>query len=354
MVLQLKKNVAVFSAFKANHYAAAMRSLLLDEDGKKRSFNDFRKEAQKIDPKYNQLWLEAEYNMAIRQSRSAKQWQKFEAQKELYPNLEYMPSRSATPSDAHRKLWGTIKPIDDEFWNTAMPPSRWNCKCWVKQTEDKPTSKEVDAPEPLPGIAGNSGKSGMIFTATHAFISKLSKMEKEEVRKELNQLRESNNETIILKVGDGTVVIPINAHESDFKNNVLYASEVVKKYGGEFFINSHSEKLKVKNPEFKYRNTIGDLTTIEGENPKKYVRNTFDKLKKGNQLGEFRKAFLSMDFQGKLNESNYFETLKFLNGKMGNNQKVQFVILKNKKKIVILNNNTTFNEKLQLLKKELL
>lgn len=361
MVLQLKKNVAVFSAFKANHYAAAMRSLLLDEDGKKRSFNDFRKEAQKIDPKYNQLWLEAEYNMAIRQARSAKQWQKFEAQKGVFPNLEYMPSRSATPSDAHRQYYGVILSIDDPFWDTALPPSRWNCKCWVKQTKDDTNAPDIEAPEQLPGIAGNSGKSKMIFTASHAFIRSLSKQDKDGVRKKLIKLRELDNEYIEYKVGNNAVVIHVNADGLDLYSNTKSSKNVVKKYKTDMFINEHSLVDFKKNPELTFKNVIGDRAQFDGGDLRQHIQNVisgkFGKNKKKNQLRGYDEAFVLFDLQGKLKKEDIQGGLAKLKGCFNQNKNLKFVFIENNDKVLRIDafeDLETFKKILVKIEKELL
>lgn len=194
LIDQLKENVAVFSAFKSWRQSGELLASLLDSDGNKRTFADFAKEAAKIDAEYNRNWLEAEYNMAIRQARTAVQWKDFEAAKNVYPNLEYKASRSANPRDAHKAWYGLIKPIDDAFWDTAMPPNGWGCKCWVQQTKADADTKQVDAPEPIKGIAGNAGKTGQVFSKDHPYME-VSKEEKKVVEKEYKRLIKDRSNT---------------------------------------------------------------------------------------------------------------------------------------------------------------
>jgi len=352
MVYQLKNNVAVFSAFKANNYGATMRSLLVDQDGKKRTWGEFKKEANQIDPKYNQLWLAAEYNLATRQARTAQQWQDFKRDQDVYPNLEYMPSRSANPRDAHKKFYGIILPIDDPFWDSATPPNGWGCKCWLKQSRSEITTGEIEAPLTIPGIEGNSGKAGRVFSPSHPFITAVKKQDKPAVKEAFNKMRSELSDVIEMKVGKNAVVIPTNADSRDIFENVSFAKLVVKQLKKDMLINSHAEGKK--NPEFTFNKTIGDLTTMDGKNPVNYIRNTFDKLKPNGQLGSQKKCFLAMDFDGKLKESNYFEVARFLNGKMLNNPKLKFTILKNGDNVIMITDKMDFNEKLLLIKKELL
>lgn len=353
MVHQLKTNLAVFSAFKSNHYASAMRSLLVDETGTKRTYSDFRTEAMKIDPKYNQIWLAAEYNMATRQARSAEQWQKFQRDQDIYPNLEYMPSRSPNQRDSHAQWYGLILPIDDPFWDTAMPPSQgWGCKCWVRQTRVEITTGKKEPPLPIPGIEGNAGKTGRVFSPSHPFITAVDKADRSAVKTAFQKYRSNLSDVIEMKVGKNSVIISANAHDSDLLGNIKFSQTVVKKFKKDMYINAHAENQK--NPEFTFNKTVGDMTKFEGKDPVKYIRNTFEKLKPKNQLGGIDKCFLGMDFDGKLNTDNYFDAVRFLNGKMINNPKMKFGILKNGDNMIMITDKMDFSEKMTLIKKELL
>ncbi len=354
MVQQLKTNIAVFAAFKANHYGTTMRTLLVDEKGTKRTYGEFRKEAIKIDPKYNQQWLAAEYNMATRQARSADQWQRFKRDQDVYPNLEYMPSRSPNQRDSHTKWYGIVLPIDDPFWDTAMPPSQgWGCKCWVRQSNAPATSKEPEAPLSLPGIEGNAGKAGRVFSASHPFITAVSKADKPAVKKAFQEYKANLSDIIEMKVGkNNAVIIKTNASSGDLLENVNFAQAVVKKYRKNMIINSHAENKK--NPEFTYNKVIGDMTKFEGSDPVKYVKNTFGKLQPKAQLGGLKECFLALDFDGKMNAKNYYDTIRLINGRMVSNPKVKFIIAKNGDKMAMLTDKMDFYKKIALIKKELL
>ena len=194
LIDQLKQNVAVFSAFKSWRQSGEILASLLDEKGNKRTFAEFAKEAAKIDAEYNRNWLEAEYNMAIRQARTAVQWKDFEDAASIYPNLEYKPSRSANQRDSHKTWYGLIKPISDPFWDTAMPPNGWGCKCWVQQTKSAADTTKVEAPEHIKGIAGNAGKTGQVFSKDHPYME-VPKDEKKIVEKEFKRLLKDRSNT---------------------------------------------------------------------------------------------------------------------------------------------------------------
>lgn len=340
MVLQLKQNIAVFSAFKSHSQQAEIHSLLVDENNKQRSFNDFRTEALKIDSKYNQQWLSAEYNLATRQARSAKQWQGFESKKDIYPNLQYMASRSAKQRDAHKQYYGKIFSIDDSIWDTIMPPNGWGCKCWVQQTrDDAPKYDGIEPLQPIPGIAGNSGKSGMIFTATHPYVSNSDKIDKEQIKQQLPILKAQNVELINVKVGKNTLSISTLADQSDLRDNIDFIAPFIKQLKKDFGIRGHitGKDLKVKNPEFNQSNLIGDMTKLGSKALNKYVDNSFDKLRKGGQLRD-QNCFLGLDFKGSLKSSNFDITIGQLYSKMERYKNLKYVLLSNGDKILKFDN----------------
>jgi Phage Mu protein F like protein len=357
MLLQLKSNIAVFSAFKSHAQSLDYFDALIDQDGKKRSWSNFRKEALKIDANYNQTWLETEYNMAIRQARSAEQWQQFVRDQDVYPNLEYMPSRSANPSELHKRYYGMIKPISDPIWDTLTPPSRWNCKCWLQQSRDAISTGEYTAPEPVKGIEGNSGKSGRIFSADHPYVTRMSSGDKAMIKTEINKLRDEHTELIRVKIDKKNLIVHINADQEDLGPNVDYLQAYIKKQKVDAQINAHSFAPNVKNPEFTVRKVVGDRTQFNGDNIRNYVQNTFSsKLGSKGQLRDQKKAFIALDFLNKLNEDNIEAMAAKLKGSMLISDKLQFVILKNGDKIVELKNskNIDFAEMLAKLKEELL
>ena len=136
---QFRYNTAVFSAFKNHQQTAEIVSLLYDDDGNLRSFHQFKKLAGEISKDYNERWLQTEYNTAVRAARLAVNYKKYLETKHLYPNLEYI--LSSAPDKSRRKIhesWvGTVLPIEHTWWDDHIPPSDWNCKCSVRQT-DKP------------------------------------------------------------------------------------------------------------------------------------------------------------------------------------------------------------------------
>lgn len=127
--------------------------------------SDAVKAARPLIGKYNDQWLRTEYNTAILRARSAVQYRDALRTKALYPSLEYLESDSVEKREEHLALVGTIRPIEDPWWDTHTPPLAWNCKCRIRPT-DKPSTpipEETAKDKPAPGLSGNPGRSGSVF-----------------------------------------------------------------------------------------------------------------------------------------------------------------------------------------------
>ena len=89
----------------------------------------------------------------------------------MLPNLRWMPSTSVNPGKDHMVFWGTVRPIDDPFWNEHRPGDRWNCKCDLSSTDD-PVTEIPDftrKDNPHPGLDINPGKDGKLFSDNHPY-----------------------------------------------------------------------------------------------------------------------------------------------------------------------------------------
>jgi hypothetical protein len=181
LVEQLRGSAALFSAHKTEKQANDLVALLTKENGHVRSWKEFQEQAKPIVKAYNQTWLEAEYNTAVSASRSAENWQKYVENADLYPNLEYLPSRAANPDEVHRRFYGIRKPITDPFWLRFYPPSRWGCLCGVEPTDEDPTEGTPEGAEAAPGLDNNPGITGKLFSESHPYFQGLTGNEKQAI-----------------------------------------------------------------------------------------------------------------------------------------------------------------------------
>lgn len=168
-VLQgLRRHIYVFSAAKQYSQVREM-SQFINIAGQQSTFGEFKKLADKVFSTYNKTYLKTEYNTAIKQSESAKQWTLFEDEKESLPMLRFHTQGDARVRDEHAILNGITKPVVDPFWNTMIPPLAWNCRCFVTQ-HGKYTKETGETPEipwgekEYPNVFKmNPGKDKLIF-----------------------------------------------------------------------------------------------------------------------------------------------------------------------------------------------
>lgn len=352
MVYELLNNVAVFAAFKSYRMGGDAIATTVSPSGERLSWVEFYKEFKKLDSNYNKNWLEAEYNMAQRQARAAEMWGDFERDQDTFPNLEWMPSRSANPRQAHLKYYGVIRPINDPFWD-IIPPADWGCKCWIRQTRADITGRVDNSPEKVLGVAGNPGRTRQVFSPDHPYVQNTT--QREDVAKALRIARDAiGNDYITLPGKKGKVKISVNADPVDYYNNVAMAKLVVDKYTGVFEVRPNITG-GIKNPEYKYKGVIGDRTEWERANSvENFIENGWQKKKKKNQLSGYKESFIGFDFLGKLNDENITDMVRKINGKLLSSKKTKFVLLKNKDNVIIIKKDTDYQTMLTEARKELL
>jgi hypothetical protein len=206
---KLKDNVTMFAGYKS-----AWQTTHLRKDVEQSRNADVEQSRNAINARYNVNWMRTEYEHTVRSARAAKNYQKYEQDKDLYPYLRYMPSTAAEPRGEHMRLYGIVKPIDDPFWDTWMPPADWGCRCSVEQVRNpNPESLAKQPPDditlPPATMRNNPGKSGQIFTDKHPMISKV----KPEMRAKIEDAIKALNNEIITKeiksIDDLTEVIKI-------------------------------------------------------------------------------------------------------------------------------------------------
>lgn len=184
-IAELKYHTASFAAFKNHDETGEIAKLLMGDDGKPRSWIDFRDKALDISKKYNKRWLQTEFNHAHQSAVMASKWKDFEANADLYPNLEYVAVMDERTRQSHKELHGSIYPINHSFWNIYYPPNDWGCRCIVRQT-DEPVNEQslVDIPE---NFRNNPGKSGKVFDTKGGYYKGVGSKS----RKEIDRFTES-------------------------------------------------------------------------------------------------------------------------------------------------------------------
>ncbi len=164
----------MFSAFKVHCAQNDMAARLLDVNGDLKPFNQWLKDVLPIASHQCGAWLKTEYDTAVLRAHQAADWQQFQRESDVLPNLKWMPSTSLHPGEDHRRYWGTIRPIDDKFWTEHRPGDRWNCKCSLTSTDEAvtPVPDNDEVSQPQAGLTGNPGMTGETFSDDHPYFPK--------------------------------------------------------------------------------------------------------------------------------------------------------------------------------------
>ncbi len=122
-------------------------------------------------------WLRTEYDTVVIRAHNAADRRVFERDKDIMPNLRWMPTTSPTPEGSHRAFWErrVTLPVGHPFWDRHHPGDRWNCKCSLEQTDDPETPVPADgekADRPQRGLENNPGRDGHIYNDTHPYFPK--------------------------------------------------------------------------------------------------------------------------------------------------------------------------------------
>ena len=128
----LENNAFIFSGFKAYHSLREVGLSLTTDKGEIKQFDEFRRDVEAVNNRYNHNYLYAEYNHAVGASLMAARWQQVEADGDKY-DLQYRTAQDDRVREDHSILHGTTLPPSDPFWSLYLPPNGWNCRCTAVQ-----------------------------------------------------------------------------------------------------------------------------------------------------------------------------------------------------------------------------
>ena len=270
----LKYNVAQFSAFKETSFRKQLEAALT-KDGKILPWGEFKAVADELHIEYNRRWLKTEYHQTVATANMAQQWQDFEADADLYPNLKYSAVGDGRTREQHKSWDGLVLPLTHTFWNSHLPPNDWGCRCTVEQTDEEPTKT-------LPDIAikgafnNNPAKSGKIFNE-NAYEKGLSQKEQKEATKQAKRhFEEKEFKTFEIPFkGKGKILTSnlVDKNASDY-NDVLACCKHFAKLGNTTEILPRLDAV-LKNP--LYETIFGKLkgTPYYGKCPDLKVNDLF-------------------------------------------------------------------------------
>jgi len=251
---RLRANVSRFAAYKSVYVEGEFAKIAANQEYDAAT----RKAAMRAAEDRFARWTDAEYNTATARCRTAKQFSEFlePDNRRLFPNLQWLATRSATPRADHAAFAGKIWPKTDPFWNSHAPGTEWNCKCDIAET-DEPATDNSDVPniEPPRGLEGNPAETGEVFTDNVGYI----KNAKPEVLSFVNECYYPDNKSALR--------ISVNADRRELTDNIKTGRILAKTEN--VAIRPHIEQepgKPTKNPEFLINDIIADAKRVESPN----------------------------------------------------------------------------------------
>lgn len=222
MMQRIERNLGEFAAHKQATITSDLRKLLQGTAGK-RDRADWNKEAMRVMKRHNGLYLRAELDTATQAAQAAESWSEFERRKYLYPNLRYETAGDERVRESHRSLDGTVRSVDDPFWDTYYPPNGWRCRCKVIQTDEAPTGSGAVDFDPPKGFRQNVGKTGKLFGDDHPYFNQAA-LDAERIKDNAARLHAKLSRQEVREW----------AKDSEFSLRLPQLPEPVKMTGGEF------------------------------------------------------------------------------------------------------------------------
>ena len=356
-IQELKRNNAVFAAFKAHREQNDLAGLLVDDDGNARSFDSFRMAAAPVIGEYNVNWLQTEYTTAVRVARTAVRFKQYEKDGDLYPNGEWLPSRAAEPRMSHRKYYHTVRRLTDPWWETHYPGCVWGCQCDMRNT-DKPVTHVGDNPaapgaEPTtvppseeagvrsPGLSRNPARSGELFSRDHPYFTSAYPGAEKAVEELLHEYKPDPDY-------GKRLMVSTKADQTEVRENVRAAKAILDTYPDtNVKIREHVRAYGVKNPEYEIDDLIADRKGVMSE---KGISDGFSKaIKQGCKA-----VIIDFDMHISNREIKYREVAKRLIWRYDDFESKRIVrcyIIKNKKAICLEKHQLDKNILVDLLKK---
>ncbi len=271
--LIMQQNLYRFSGAKSYAQMVEINNLLTKK-GKQRGFDEFKADVLKINEKYNQNYLQAEWQTANQSAKHARDWQEYQRNKKNFPNLKYKTQGDDKVRPEHEELEGIIAPIDSDFWSRYYPPNGWRCRCYVVQTAE-PATKNIptDVESIAPEFRNNVGIGGEVFKETpekgskqHPYfvLARSSGGKQLEIAFERMKAQAPSEIAYKAKKG-GKVAINPFADISDLEDNFNTGRIIADGLNANVLIRPHLNRnlIKGKNPEYEINGRLADRKGIQ-------------------------------------------------------------------------------------------
>lgn len=163
---QFRHNASRFALYKADRHINELVAKTVGIKDKAKRL----KAGRAVNAKYMRF-QGVEYAAMTTRARSSLQLLQFEKTKHIYPNLEWIMTRSVHPREDHLALVGLILPIDHPFWEEHQPGNEYGCKCDWKRTREPATANIPDVQyRPSKGLEGNPNATGLLINDNHPYF----------------------------------------------------------------------------------------------------------------------------------------------------------------------------------------
>lgn len=171
MLSALQNNVWHFSAAKNYTQLKALSQALVDDQGKLRTYKQFKEEAFKINDQHINQHLKAEYELAVTSGRACSLWAEFSDD----AILEFDAVMDGRTTDLCRSLNGTRLPKSHPFWKTYFIPNHYGERSTIKEVNYGKLTLDAEIPSAdIPKMfQTNLAEAGLIFPDTHPYFKDL-------------------------------------------------------------------------------------------------------------------------------------------------------------------------------------
>jgi hypothetical protein len=256
---KFRENLLKFSGAKSYNLIAKMLEAKAGETSKE----VFLSKAKALLNQHNEQWQQTEEKFASNSASSARDFQTYQKDADLYPNLKYRTMGDAEVRPEHAANEGVIKPIRE--W-TKIPPLDYGCRCWLEQTTEKPNGRNISVFNDQ--VANNAAINGELFTNKNGYFQNISPIDQSAVKANTDLMKEYMPYNRQIKVGEHTIFINDFADLSDLQPNIDAAKLVADFLKKDIYIRPHINAAQGHpNPEFGIgtRNTLADLKTMEAD-----------------------------------------------------------------------------------------
>lgn len=176
MLASLQRDVVHFSAAKDYSMRRAMANELIDDDGKLRTYTEFRNAAFEIANEHTVHHLQAEYDLSVNAAQMSAKWKRILEDIDTFPLLQFDAVIDNHTTKICFSLNGVVRPVDDPFWGEYYPPNHFGCRSTVRQLDDGDITPSGDIvyPDKVPPMFKiNLAKKGLAYPPDHPYYNGL-------------------------------------------------------------------------------------------------------------------------------------------------------------------------------------